>query len=271
MMMRTVTVVRQYLAPVFLIVIGLIASGCGDTATVNPTSQLANLTVTTGTTTATLQPAFNPATTNYTVDLSNNITSVTVSAQPAVSGDTVSIDNQTTTSKIIDLGQPVLAGSTTPVSIVVSESGTTSRTYMVSRVRAGVTGNNSLQSLAVSPGTLTPAFNANTQDYTVDVATTVASITVTSTLSDPAVALTVNQNPMTSGQASTIFLNGPGQSTAIPIVVTALNGNPKTYTITVGRGYRDDDLGLLRMPMRACKSMDCKPTHAPSPLDLQHH
>lgn len=113
---------------------------------------------------------------------------------------------------------------------------------MVSRVGAGVTGNNSLQSLAVSPGTLTPAFNANTQDYTVDVATTVASITVTSTLSDPAVALTVNQNPMTSGQASTIFINGPGQSTAIPIVATALNGNPQTYTITVGRGYRDDDL-----------------------------
>jgi hypothetical protein len=235
-MMRTVTVVRQYLAAGFLIAIGLIPAGCGDTASVNPSAQLASLTVTTGTTTATLQPAFNPGTTNYTVNLSNDVTSVTVSAQPAVSGDTVSIDNQATTSKAIDLGQPVPAGSTTTVSIAVSGSGTSPTTYTISLVRAGVTGNNSLQGLAVSPGNLAPDFDANLQSYTVDVANNVESITVTPTLSDPAATMTVNGQPAISGQPSIVPLKAAGQDTAIPIVVTAQNSSAKTYTVTVSRG-----------------------------------
>ena len=239
MAMRIVTDVRQYLAAGFLIVIGLMASGCGDTASVNPAAELASLTVTTGTTTATLQPPFNPGTTNYTVNLSNNITSVTVSAQPAVSGDTVSIDNQTTTSKVIDLGQPVPTGSTTSVSIAVSSSGATPRTYTVSLVRAGLTGNNSLQSLAVSSGSLTPSFDADTQDYTVDVANNVGTLSVTPILDDPNATMTINGKPAISGQPSTITLGGPGSDTHIDIAVTAQNNTRKTYTILVNRGgYR---------------------------------
>ena len=170
MAMRTVTVVRQYLAAAFFIATGLMAFGCGDTATVNQEAQLVSLTVTTGTTTATLQPAFNPGTTNYTVNLSNNITSVTITAQPAVSGDTVTINGQNTRSSVITLGA---AGTTTPVSIVVSGSGANPGGYTVRFVRAGLTGNNSLQNLAVSPGTPPIAFSENTLNYTVDVASTV--------------------------------------------------------------------------------------------------
>src|SRR5574340_891682 len=204
MVMPTVTVVRQYLTAILLIVIGLMASGCGSTATVNPVVELASLTVTTGTTTATLQPAFTGGTTEYNVNLTSDVTSVRVTAQPAVAGDTVTINGQATTSSVIPLGA---AGTTTPVSIVVSESDTNSRTYTVLLVRAGLTGNNSLKSLAVSPGTLAPAFNANTTNYTVDVANDVGSITVTPTLQDSAATMTVNGQAATSGQASIVPVN----------------------------------------------------------------
>lgn len=228
-MMPTVTVVRLYLVAVFLVAISLIASGCGDTASVNPAAELASLTVTPGT----LQPVFSGGTTQYNVDLSNDITSVTITAQPADGGDTVTINNQTTTNSVITLGA---AGTTTSVPITVSGSGTTPRTYTVNLVRASFS--NSLQSLAVSPGTLAPSFNMNTLTYTVDVANNVGSINVTPTVQDPAATMTVNGKPATSGQASTVTLNNPGQSqtTAIPIVVKAQNGNEKTYTVTVSRG-----------------------------------
>ncbi|MDI3466591.1 MAG: hypothetical protein OJF50_005412 [Nitrospira sp.] len=229
MVMRTVTVVRQYLAAVFLIVIGLMAPGCGDTASVNQGAQLASLTVTPGT----LSPTFSGGTTQYNVQLNSNVQSVTVTAQPAVGGDTVTINGQNTTSSVITLGA---AGTTTPVNIVVSGSGANPGGYTVHFVRAGLAGNNSLQSLAVSPGTPPIAFNENTLNYTVDVANNVGSITVTPTLSDTAATMTVNGQPTNSGQAQTITLGPAGQPTNIPIVVTAQNGNPKTYQVTVSRG-----------------------------------
>ena len=239
MMMRTVTAVRQYLAAAFLIAIGLIAYGCGDTGTVNPVVELASLTVSPGT----LQPGFSGGNTQYRVQVTTDITSVRVTAQPAVAGDRVTINGQETTNRNIPLGEP---GSTTPVSIVVSETDTNSRTYTVLVNRAGLTGNNSLGNLIVSPGTLAPAFNTNTQNYTVDVANNVQSITVTPTLSDPAATMTVNGQSAISGQASTIPLNNPGQNTVIPIVVTAQNSTVKTYSLTVTRGVSGNNfLGRL--------------------------
>jgi Cadherin-like beta sandwich domain len=232
--MRTLTVVRQYLAAAFLLVIGLVAYGCGDSATVTPVVELASLTVDPGT----LQPAFSGGTTQYNVDVSNNISSVTITAQPAVAGDSVTINGQATTNSVITLGA---AGTTTPVNIVVSESGTNSRTYTVLLVRAGLTGNNSLQNLTVSSGTLAPTFDENTQDYTVDVASNVGSINVTPTLDDPNATMTVNRQATNSGQSSTISLNPAGQSTLITTVVTAQNLSNKTYRITVSRGVSSNN------------------------------
>jgi hypothetical protein len=233
-MMRTVTVVRQYLAAAFLIAIGLIAYGCGDTGTVNPVVELASLTVSPGT----LQPAFSGGTTQYRVDLTSDIESVRVTAQPAVSGDSVTINGQSTTSRTITLEPP---GSTTVVNVVVSETDTNSRTYVIRLVRAGLTGNNSLQNLTVSPGTLAPTFDENLQSYTANVPNNVGSVTVTPTLSDPAATMTVDGQPTASGQSRTITLNGPGQSKTIPIIVTAQNGADKAYTVTVSRGVSNNN------------------------------
>jgi hypothetical protein len=213
----------------FVVLMGLSLYGCADSATINPVAELAGLTVTPGT----LQPGFSGGITQYRVDLSSEITSVTIMAQPAVAGDTVTINGQRTTSSMIALG-PV--GTTTPVSIVVSESGANSKVYTVLLVKADLTGNNSLQNLTVSPGTLTPSFDENLQVYTIDVPNDAGSLTVTPTLSDPAASITVNGQAAVSGQPATISLNPAGQTTAIPIVVTAQNGSEKTYFLAVSRG-----------------------------------
>lgn len=235
-MMRTLTVVRQYLAAACLAVIGLVAYGCGDSATVNPEATLANLTVTVGTDTATLNPVFNPETRDYTVNLSNNVRTVTVSAQPAVAGDTVTIDDQPTASRNIDLGEPVRIESTKLVRIVVADPPNTPRTYTILFRRAPLDGNNSLRSLTVSPGTLNPEFAAVTEDYRVDVLSSVGSIAITPTLDDTNATMTVNGQAATSGQVRSIVLNGPGLNTRVDIVVTAQNNTTKTYTVLVNRG-----------------------------------
>jgi hypothetical protein len=225
---RAFTIALHYLAVSFVLAMGLNFSGCGDSATVNPVVELASLTVTPGT----LQPAFNGGTTQYKVDLSNNVTSVTMTAQPAVAGDTVTINGQVTTSRVITLDAE---GPTTPVNIVVSESGTNSRTYTVLLTKAGLTGNNSLRSLGISPGSLDPGFNANTLSYEVSVGSSVPNIRLTPTLDDSSATMTVNGQAAPSGQAQTIPLRDPGLSTILTITVTAQNGTPKTYTVVVAR------------------------------------
>jgi hypothetical protein len=240
LMKRFSTVVGPYLATGLLIATGLSIYGCGDSASVNPVVELASLTVTPGT----LQPSFSGPNTQYRVDLANSVTSVTVTAQPAVAGDSVTINGEATTSRPIALDA---AGTTTPVNIVVSESGTSSRTYTVLLAKASLTGNNSLRSLSISPGPLDPAFNANTLSYEVSVASNVNNMRVTPTLDDPAATLRVNGQDATSGQPQTITLRNPGQSTVISVVVTAQNGTLKQYTLVVSRAALGGDNNLQRL------------------------
>ena len=159
----------------FSILMALSLNACSDTNNVSgPESlssdaQLSSLTVTPGT----LQPVFSGDVANYTVDVTSNVASVTVTAQPQDSGATVSINGQTTTSRSVSLGAP---GFSTPLTIVVTAPNGSQNIYLVTVNRAALAGNNSLLSLTVSPGTLAPAFNANTLNYFVNVDSTVANV-----------------------------------------------------------------------------------------------
>ncbi len=232
-MKRTYSFGRRCLAAALLVAIGWSLYGCSDSATINPEVELGSLVVDPGT----LQPAFAGATTQYSVELRNNVTSVTVTAHPAVSGDTVSIDGQTMTSRSVSVGP---AGSPpTVVSIVVSESASKSRTYTVVFNRAA--GDNDLSALTVTPGDVSPAFTSGRQNYTVDVATDVTSVSVSATKSDP--------NAVISGDVpneghATIPLGAPGTNKDVLITVTAQNGIAKTYRITVKRAAPMDNNNL---------------------------
>jgi hypothetical protein len=236
------SIVRRCFVVALLVAIGWSAYGCSDSASINPEVELSSLTVAPGT----LQPAFAGTTTQYSVDLSNSVTRVTVTAQPAVSGDTVSIDGQTTTSRSITVGP---AGAPpTVVSIVVSESTSKSRTYTVVLNRASLAGNNDLSALIMAPGDLSPAFAPGRQNYTVDVATNVTSVSVSATKSDPSAVL--SGDVPNQGQAI-IPLGGPGTTKDVLITVTAQNGIAKTYRITIKRAAPTNNNNLSALSMNA--------------------
>jgi len=188
-------------------------------------ANLAKLTVTPGA----LQPAFSSDVTNYTANVESSVISITVTAQPQDAGATVSINGQTTTSRSVSLGA---AGSSTPILIEVTAPNGSEKTYTVLVNRAALGGNNNLQSLTVSPGTLAPAFIASTLNYSVNVASGVGSITVTAQAQDAGATVSIDGQTTTSRSVS---LGAEGSSTPISIVVTAPNLSEKTYTVTVNR------------------------------------
>ena len=89
-----------------------------------------------------------------------------------------------------------------------------------------------LSSLTVTSGSLQPAFSSDVANYTVDVATSVTSVTVTAQPQDAGATVSINGQTTTSQSVS---LGAPGSSTPIPIVVTALSGSQNTYIVTVNR------------------------------------
>ncbi|MBK9308055.1 MAG: cadherin-like beta sandwich domain-containing protein [Nitrospira sp.] len=244
-MRHTLRLSGRLLATGLLIATGLSSFGCGDTASVGEPAALGNLSVSDGT----LEPPFNPATTGYTVQLSIDLLSTTITATPRVAGDTIRFDNQQASSQTITLPTP---GEQQTVTIVVTDTGTggTSKSYTVQVKRANLNGNNSLDSLGFSPGALAPTFDANTLRYTASVANSVDTVNITPTPSDSAATMTVNGQASTSGQTRTVNLNDGGQATTIPILITAQDGSTKSYEIVVSRGASSNNnlQGLATAP-----------------------
>ena len=93
-----------------------------------------------------------------------------------------------------------------------------------------------LTGLSLSDGTLTPAFTTLTTSYSATVASSVSSITVTPTALDPNATITVDGNPVTSGEASAAVSLDEGSNVILTVVVSADTNTTVTYTITITRG-----------------------------------
>ena len=85
---------------------------------------------------------------------------------------------------------------------------------------------NSLSSLKLSQGTLSPSFAYNVVNYTATVSADTASVEVTASTSNAAASIQ-------SGTGTVSLKEG---SNTVKIVVAAENGNLATYTITITRG-----------------------------------
>ncbi|WP_170114091.1 Ig-like domain-containing protein [Pontibacter mucosus] len=95
--------------------------------------------------------------------------------------------------------------------------------------------NANLSNLTLSGTTLSPAFSANTVNYTASVANAVASVTVTPTKADASATVSVNGTVLAGGATSRTVNLAVG-SNPISVVVTAQNGTTvKTYTVNVTR------------------------------------
>lgn len=225
-MKRNLISTGQWLVTALILAIGLSAYGCADTASVseNVAAPLASLTVTPGD----LQPAFFSNTTTYAVNAPTAATSVTVTAAPKDSTAIVTIDGVVTSQRSVTLGGP---GSTKTILVAVETLNGLETTYTITVTRL-LSSDNNLSALTVTPGFLVPAFTSSTLDYSVTVATNIAGVTVSATKSDPNAV--ISGDVPSQGQA-TIQLDGPGTSKIISVIVTAPNGDSKTYRITVNR------------------------------------
>jgi len=176
--------------------------GC-DNPIVNPAkssdADLSALNISTGT----ISPAFAADTTAYTVSVPYETDSITVTGTKADVNATVSANN--------GVAQSLNTGTNTITITVTAQDGKTTKDYVVTVKRgAAVSTNADLSALAVSSGTTSPAFAADTTAYTVSVPYETDSITVTGTKADANAAVSAN--------------NGVAQS---------LNIGTNTITITV--------------------------------------
>ena len=94
--------------------------------------------------------------------------------------------------------------------------------------------NADLSGLTLSQGILSPAFALGMMSYNASVPNSVTGITVTPTAADNKSKIQINGATVTNGQASSNISLNPGLNT-ITIVVTAENGNKKTYILVIER------------------------------------
>ncbi|MCY9597385.1 hypothetical protein PC41400_08855 [Paenibacillus chitinolyticus] len=220
--------------PVTIVVTAQDGSTKTYTVTINreapPSSNalLSGLTISPGT----LSPVFAGTQTSYTADVAHDITEVTVTPAAADSTATVSVNGHVLSaggSEIV----PLLTGANTITVQVTAQDGT-KNSYVIIVTRAvPPSGNADLSGLAVSAGTLTPAFAPGVTAYAASVNHSVSEVTVTPSPADPTATVTVNGTAVPAGSGRQIALSVGANP--VTIVVTAQNGTTKTYTVTFTR------------------------------------
>jgi len=139
-------------------------------------------------------------------------------------------------------GTPTVASPATDYTITAYNTGGSSNTVLNIKTVAGA--NNSLANLAVSTGTLSPAFATGTTSYSVTEPYAVTSIRVTPTTGDGTAAVLVNGAPVVSGTASAAIPLSVGPNT-IQVAVTDNGGTSvSNYAITATRTGDADLAGI---------------------------
>lgn len=156
-----------------------------------------------------LSPTFNSNITSYTLVVPAGTASVQVTASTNDEGAVISGDGLVT------------AFPSTMVITVTSSDGSMTESYTIEISReAELSSNADLATLTVSPGTLDPAFSAQTTAYQLVVPQGTSEVEITAVADD--------ENAVVSGDGT--FTDLPGTA---DITVTAENGSTKVYSVTV--------------------------------------
>ncbi|KQO32842.1 hypothetical protein ASF10_20530 [Flavobacterium sp. Leaf82] len=179
-----------------------------------------------------LSPAFNTDTKGYTVEVPNEINTYVINPIPV---DPTATIEMKVDGKIIDPLSPLdLKVEDNVITIVVTaEDGITQETYEIIVTR-DPSNNSGLTDLALSEGTLSPAFTEGNTAYSATVPNDVTSIAATPVTADTTATITVNGQEVPSGTASGQIPLQVGENT-ITTVVKAQDGTITTYTVIVTR------------------------------------
>lgn len=124
---------------------------------------------------------------------------------------------------------PTAGGTLDCVLRVTDDDGLVSQDQV--RITIAASAASELAALRVSAGSLVPAFAPAIMAYTVNTADTGTTITATLPAGSPA-TLKVNGVAAVSGAATVSIRIPAGQSTKIPVLVTAQDGSTRTYDVT---------------------------------------
>ena len=211
----------------------------------------------------TLSPAFSSADTSYTASVVYPVSRVTVSATASDAGATIAYldgsddaltdaDTSSTDTFEVDLSE----GANVIKVKVTAENATTVKTYTVTVTRAAASTDAALGVLALSPGTLSPAFASAVTSYTASVVYAVSRVTVSATASDSGATIAYldgSDDALTDADtASTdsFEVDLSEGANVIKVKVTAENATTvKTYTVTVTRTPASTDAALSALSL----------------------
>jgi uncharacterized protein YhjY with autotransporter beta-barrel domain len=186
----------------------------------------------------TLAPAFDPNTISYTLNVANDVETITFTPTLSDTRGAVVINGATIPNGTATPAINLAVGSNTVTTTVTAQNGTTTKTYTVNVIRAQ-SGNADLVGLVPSAGTLDPAFSPGNTAYSLTVPNGTSSLQLTPTFADPTATVAVNGTTVPSGSASTALPLGIG-TTTLTVVVTAQNGTTRSYTVNVTRAASAD-------------------------------
>lgn len=199
---------------------------------------LSGLTISAGT----LSPVFVSGTNAYSVSVGNTVTGIAVTPTKADANATIQVRMNDGTYAVVASGS--ISGNlglnvgNNLIEILVTAQDNSTNSYTISVTRAG-SSNANLAGLAISSGTLAPAFSPSSHAYSASVANAITDIMVTPIKQDAAATIQVRVNsgtwsPVASGSASgNLGLNVGGN--LIEILVTAQDLSTNAYTISVTR------------------------------------
>lgn len=137
-----------------------------------------------------------------------------------------------------------LQGGENPVTITITHNNATKKYDLIIN-KKGVP---MLKSLVPSAGTLAPAFESNTLQYTLAVPSTQKTIAFTPTAMDNASTIKVGKTVVKSGKKTSeiTLLEGVNR---IPVVITTKEGETSTYTVTVTRAAQSRSANLSALTL----------------------
>ena len=178
----------------------------------------------------TLTPGFVSNTSSYAASVANGVSSVVVTPTRSDANAAVVVANA---SGVCAQNRCSLIVGTNRITMTVTaQDGVTRRPYVVVVTRAA-SNNTNLSGLALSSGTLTPAFVSGTSSYAASVANGVSSVVVTPTRSDANAAVVVANASGVCAQNRCSLIVGTNRITT---TVTAQDGvTKKAYVVVVTR------------------------------------
>lgn len=192
---------------------------------------LSALTVSAGT----LTPDFDKAVIEYTVEVEYPVNNISVTPTVAEPNATIKVNGAAVESNTAYGPISLEVGANTVNVEVTAQDGETKKSYVITVSRAAARDNASLETLTLNEGEVEFAFKPEVTKYTLNVGSSVGSVTVNPTLQDCGAAVKVNGKLNENGTASEPVELKVG-SNVISVEVTAQDGKTtKLYTITINR------------------------------------